>query len=153
MQQPRPSLASASRDLPDAELRRLAQLIAKELEALQGIEPVLLTAADVAAQYGVSRGWVYRHARELGGQRMGTGPKARLRFRARDVQTCLGQLQKHERQVGRAGPPTTRPPVELLPVGPKRRAGGHTLTTMELATVARTLPTKHPAPARSPRPS
>jgi hypothetical protein len=73
----------------DAELRRLARFIANELEALQGLQPALLTAAEVAKQYGLSPGWVYKYARELGGQRMGSGPKARLRFRARDVEICL----------------------------------------------------------------
>lgn len=92
MQQPSPCIASGAPVLPDAELRRLARFT-KELEALHGLEPALLTAAEVAKQYGLSRGWVYKHARDLGGQRMGTGPKARLRFRSHEVQARLGELQ------------------------------------------------------------
>jgi hypothetical protein len=96
MQQPSPYLASGASVLPDADLRRLARFIAKELEALHGLQPALLTAADVAKQYGLSRGWVYKHARDLGGQRMGTGPKARLRFRSHEVQARLSELQPSE---------------------------------------------------------
>lgn len=108
--------------LPDAELRRLARFIAKELEALHGLQPALLTAADVAKQYGLSRGWVYKHARELGGERMGTGPKARLRFRSREVQARLNELQANGDEAPRRGPSGRRQPVELLPIGPARRA-------------------------------
>jgi hypothetical protein len=76
MHQPSPYIASGAPVLPDAELRRLARFIAKELEALHGLEPALLTAAQVAKQYGLSRGWVYKHARDLGGQRIGHGPES-----------------------------------------------------------------------------
>jgi hypothetical protein len=120
MQQPSPYIASGAPVLPDAELRRLARFIAKELEALHGLEPALLTAAEVAKQYGLSRGWVYKHARDLGGQRMGTGPKARLRFRSHEVQARLGELQVSEDQAPQPGPDGARQPVELLPIGPTR---------------------------------
>jgi hypothetical protein len=33
----------------------------------------------------VSRSWVYAHQRELGAMRLGTGPRARLRFDAKIV--------------------------------------------------------------------
>jgi hypothetical protein len=120
MQQPSPYLASGAPVLPDADLRRLARFIAKELEALHGLQPALLTAADVAKQYGLSRGWVYKHARDLGGQRMGTGPKARLRFRSHEVQARLSELQPSEDKTHRPGPSGARQPVELLPIGPTR---------------------------------
>jgi hypothetical protein len=120
MQQPLPYVASSAPALPDADLRRLARLIATELEALHGLEPSLLTAADVANQYGLSRGWVYKHARELGGQRMGTGPKARLRFRAREVQMRLTDLQSDEVESSPSAPRASRQPGDLLPIGPRR---------------------------------
>jgi hypothetical protein len=120
MQQSSPLLANGAPVLPDAELRRLARFIAQELEALHGLQPPLLTAADVAKQYGLSRGWVYKHAHELGGQRMGNGPKARLRFRARDVQARLSELPVGEDETPRPGPGGARQPVELLPIGPTR---------------------------------
>ena len=142
MQQSSPLFANGTPVLPDAELRRLARFIANELEALHGLEPALLTAAEVAKQYGLSRGWVYRHARELGGQRMGTGPKARLRFRARDVQVRLSELQLGERQTGRSGSPTTQKPAGLLPIGPKRGGRGRPRAATDVANVA--APTGRP---------
>jgi hypothetical protein len=119
MHQPSPSFANSAPVLPDAELRRLARFIATELEALQGLQPTLLTAAEVANQYGVSRGWVYKHAHELGGQRLGTGPKARLRFLAPEVQRCLRDLQGSNGDTPRPSR-VGRVPVELLPIGPRR---------------------------------
>jgi hypothetical protein len=120
MRQLLPPVAEGAPVLPDAELRRLARFIAKELEALQGLQPPLLTAAEVAEQYGLGCGWVYKHAHELGGQRMGNGPKARLRFRARDVQARLSELQAGGDETPRPGPSGRRQPVELLPIGPSR---------------------------------
>jgi hypothetical protein len=40
----------------------------------------LVDAATVAATVGVSRDCVYAHATELGGRRIGSGPRGRLRF-------------------------------------------------------------------------
>jgi hypothetical protein len=74
--------------------------------------------------YGLSRGWVYKHARELGGQRMGAGPKARLRFRADEVQQRLSELRADRTEAARAEVRDAWEHVELLPVGPKRRTLG-----------------------------
>jgi len=41
-----------------------------------------LDAAELAAQLGVTRTWVYQHADELGARRIGNGPRPRLRFPA-----------------------------------------------------------------------
>lgn len=43
-------------------------------------EPHLVDAATVARRLGVSRDYVYSHADELGGWRLGDGPRGRLRF-------------------------------------------------------------------------
>jgi hypothetical protein len=40
----------------------------------------LLSAAQVAARWGVDRSWVYDHADDLGVRRLGTGVRPRLRF-------------------------------------------------------------------------
>lgn len=40
----------------------------------------LIDANEVARRYGVTPDWVYRHKQELGVIRLGTGPKAHLRF-------------------------------------------------------------------------
>jgi hypothetical protein len=60
-----------SRQLGDPVLERRRQ---------GGDSPRLLDAATVAQRLGVSREYVYSHARELGGRKLGNGPKAPWRF-------------------------------------------------------------------------
>jgi hypothetical protein len=40
----------------------------------------LVDAAELARRLGTDRSWVYAHAAELGAIRLGSGPRARLRF-------------------------------------------------------------------------
>src|SRR3954466_2074253 len=47
-------------------------------------------AATLARILGVRRGWVYSRARELGGVRLGDGPRAPLRFDIERVRVALG---------------------------------------------------------------
>jgi hypothetical protein len=59
----------------------------------------LVTVAEVADRLGVSRGYVYDHALELGAMRLGTGPKARLRFDLDEVRrriSCEGGRESVE---------------------------------------------------------
>ena len=78
----------------------------------------LVDAAAVAEKLGVDRDWVYAHARELGGVRLG-GARGRLRFDLERVERALQCRDEHE--VKRT--PTRRRPrggaklfsVELLP--------------------------------------
>lgn len=61
----------------------LADVIAERVSELLRVEPThrqLVDAATVAAALGVSRDCVYAHAAELGGERIGNGPRGRLRF-------------------------------------------------------------------------
>jgi hypothetical protein len=62
--------------------RLLAAAIAEHLaDLLHHRPPVrLVDAATLAAALGVSRDFVYAHANELGGERIGSGPRGRLRF-------------------------------------------------------------------------
>jgi len=56
----------------------------------------LVDTAAVAHHLGTSRGYVYEHADELGARRLGTGPKARLRFDLAGVDrrlTCLANRE------------------------------------------------------------
>jgi hypothetical protein len=56
----------------------------------------LVTPAELAAFLVVDRSYVYEHAHELGAIRLGSGPRARMRFDLEDVKrrlsaaTCLG---------------------------------------------------------------
>jgi hypothetical protein len=49
----------------------------------------LVDAACVAEHLGVSRGFVYAHAVELGARRLGSGPRARLRFDLEEINLQL----------------------------------------------------------------
>jgi hypothetical protein len=87
----------------------------------------LLTAADVAQRFGVTRQWAYQHAGQLGALRLGDGPKARLRFDPAKVtaalDACSLSRQPQEPQT-RSVKPNRRPrarrsigtEVELLPI-------------------------------------
>lgn len=70
--------------------RRLAELLASA-EAQQPRER-LISAAEVAQRWGVSRRWVYGHAEELGAHRLGAGRRPRLRFDPEVVAERLGEL-------------------------------------------------------------
>jgi hypothetical protein len=68
---------------------RLADLLANRAsrqdppgsrQAGEGAAGRLLSAAQVAARWGVDRSWVYQHAQALGAIRLGTGTRPRLRF-------------------------------------------------------------------------
>jgi hypothetical protein len=94
----------------------------------------LVDAATVAAFLGVDRGWVYEHAGELGACRLGSGPRARLRFSLAEIDSRLtGCSQGRRSGVGvstvvkpirrrrrEAGLGTT---VALLPIKGRREAG------------------------------
>ena len=71
--------------LIEAIARRVAELIRGEL----GLPSRLLSPSEVAALLRVSRTWVYEHADELGAVRLGTGPRARLRFDASRVSSAI----------------------------------------------------------------
>lgn len=63
----------------------IAVRVAAHVAAMLGAEPMsavprAVDAATLARRLGVTRGFVYEHADELGGARLGDGPRARLRF-------------------------------------------------------------------------
>lgn len=53
----------------------------------------MLTVNQLAIRLNVTRAWIYEHAAELGGIRLGNGPKARLRF---DPDTAIQALRRHQ---------------------------------------------------------
>jgi hypothetical protein len=76
----------------------------------------LVDAATLAVELGVSRDFVYEHAAELGALRLGSGPKARLRFdpiAARAALSCYGSE--------RSQAPNPAPALESEPVPTARR--------------------------------
>ncbi|MGH2965561.1 MAG: helix-turn-helix domain-containing protein [Solirubrobacterales bacterium] len=69
----------------DAVARRVVELLTANGVPTEG----LMSAAEVARRFGISRSTVYERAQELGAIRLGDGPKARLRF---DPQTVAEWL-------------------------------------------------------------
>ncbi len=69
--------------LTPADVDAIAEATARKLVAIVG-EPLktfgLVGPRDVAEALGVSLDYVYAHAAELGAMRLGSGPKARIRF-------------------------------------------------------------------------
>ena len=81
--------------LDPAQLEGLADLIAERL-AEQTRTSGLVDARAVARFLSVEESYVYEHAAELGARRLGTGPKARLRFSLRDVDERVSCLRSRE---------------------------------------------------------
>jgi len=73
------------------------QVAARVVALLQdrGLEraPEQMTAGELAHELRVERPWVYRHGHQLGGWRIGDGPKARWRF---DRQTAIEARRRQQ---------------------------------------------------------
>lgn len=87
----------------------------------------LADAAEVARELGVDRDWVYAHARELGGVRLG-GERGRLRFdlaKVRRQLACPRESKRVERPRSRPRRHSRRPcgNVDLLPYTEVRSTG------------------------------
>jgi hypothetical protein len=85
-----------------------------ELDSIRSVPPGLVDAAGLAEYLVVERSFVYEHAVELGVIRLGSGPRARLRF---DVAEALRRLTAC--QGGRESTP--REPASLSRSRPRRR--------------------------------
>lgn len=85
--------------LTDDQLDVLADLVAERLSANAAPSPSggLVDAQTVAAALGVSRDWVYDHADQLGGVKVGDGDRPRWRFdleRARNAWQPAGEPER-----------------------------------------------------------
>ena len=93
-------------DLPPEQVKQLAELVADRVVERLGWEPIggeLIDAAEVARRFCVSRDFVYQHSDDLGAVRLGSGPRARLRFDPATVGEKLTGL--HRREVPRKAEP------------------------------------------------
>ena len=90
----------------------IAECVADRLSARDVPSPHrLVSAAEVARELHIGRQWVYEHAEELGGTRLGNGPRARLRFdleTVRAASVCLASNPSPCRDV-RAGAKSESP--------------------------------------------
>src|SRR5215213_10750694 len=91
----------------------IAQRVLELLGDRNGDEIQLLTVAQVARRFQVHPSWVYANARRLGALRLGTGPKAPLRFDPRRVALAVEDP-----------PPSDRRPIERTPAHEAAGAGG-----------------------------
>ena len=78
----------------DAVARRVVELLREE-GAVSREGPRLLTVAAVAQEFGVSTDWVYTNAGRLGAIRLGSGPRARLRFERATIADRIAKVASH----------------------------------------------------------
>jgi hypothetical protein len=120
--EPQPLSADTIEELADEVAERVVERLRQD-----GIAGTLVSAAEVARRFGISRDYIYDHAAELGAVRLGDGPRARLRFDPKMVAARLatptgpptpeeGRTEPSRRR--RSTPPGKGP---LLPI---RRGGG-----------------------------
>lgn len=124
-----PTRASAISALTQRE-QLFAAAIAEHLADLLQHRPRvhLVDAATLAAALGVSRDFVYAHANELGGERIGNGPRGRLRF---DLDNALAAYAPN--------PASKEPPAPPKPT-PKRRRRKPTSGATRLLPIRGTTP-------------
>lgn len=110
---------TASMHLDDASVEAVARRVADLLRG-EGIAGKLIDTVEVARRFNVSRDFVYDHADDLGAIRLGSGPKARLRFDPVVVAEQLATSASPDAEVPhRANPKPRRrksATVALLPV-------------------------------------
>jgi len=75
----------------EAIARRVVELLS---ETSRADTATLLSAEQVAKQFGVSRAWVYENANRLGAIRIGEGSRPRLRFDSDEVARCMSSAAR-----------------------------------------------------------
>jgi hypothetical protein len=115
---------SAPVPLPPEQLeqlaRRVADLVTERLRANDGA-PRVVDSQGLAEALGVSADWVRAHSQDLGGRRLGDGPRGRLRFDLDQAVELFHAGAAKPRSRVRITQPRRRPRhtpdhVELLPV-------------------------------------
>ncbi len=100
----------------EAIARRVTQLLRHDPVA--AAHERLVSAAEIARRFGVSRAWVYENADRLGAVRLGRGARPRLRFDPQKVEKRLDTAHQ-----GTSPPPRRAPgdqgsiaDVDLIPL-------------------------------------
>jgi hypothetical protein len=112
----RASFEASERSISDADAERIARRVVEILR--EGGDAPMLDATEVARRTGRSREWVYRHAEELGGRRLGDGPRPRLAFDPSCVERAFAGLASR-RTEGRDSAPAKGSRRRLL----RKKAG------------------------------
>jgi hypothetical protein len=90
--------------LSEGDVEAIAEATARKLVEFVGVRGKtfgLVGPRELAEGLGVSLDYVYAHATELGAMRLGSGPKARIRFDldgARRLLEARTQLPRHRRR-------------------------------------------------------
>jgi hypothetical protein len=85
----------------EAIARRVMQLLQEHTAVSE--RSLLVTAAEIARRYGVSRQWVYENADRLGAVRLGRGARPRLRFDPGHVESQLRSARKRSESAAGTG--------------------------------------------------
>jgi len=103
---PPPCLVEEPAAIDFGTIRTLAEAIADELNRRRCQRSRWVDARAVARHLGVDVTYVYEHAAELGARRLGSGPRARLRFQLDhvDATLCLAGRQSGQPEDGSVEP-------------------------------------------------
>ena len=91
----------SDRTLTAEDVDAIADAVAQRIVEIGGARSAtfgLVDARDLAEELGVSIDYVYAHAGELGAMRLGSGPKARIRF---DLDRARQALENRTRRSNR----------------------------------------------------
>jgi hypothetical protein len=109
--------------LAPEDVEAIARRVVELLVGSENRPAALIDAAEVARRAGMSRAYVYEHASQLGAIRLGSGPRARLRFDPATAEAAIRTLTRSAPPAPRAvaparrhRPSTTRAGAALLPV-------------------------------------
>jgi hypothetical protein len=114
-QQP-PTASSLNDRAIEAIARRVSELLQ---ESAAPVQPRMVSAAEIARRFDVTRQWVYENAARLGAVRLGQGARPRLRFdparvaaslHAGDVPAPAGPRRRSDAAQGR------RDEADLIPL-------------------------------------
>jgi hypothetical protein len=115
---PAPNITELSAQCIEAIATRVIELLHERTQHLQHPES-LIDVAELARRTGLSRTWIYEHARDLGAIRLGDGPRARLRFNPDTVKRLLEREAPQPKVASatrRRGPIRPMSDIELLPI-------------------------------------
>ncbi len=96
------------RILTTSDVEALADAIAQKVVEIVGTRSAtfgLVDARELAEELGVSIDYVYAHATELGAMRLGSGPKARIRFDLDQARQALEARRRRPPRRRRPGAP------------------------------------------------
>lgn len=100
----------------EAIARRVTQLLRQDPVA--AAHEGLVSAAEIARRFGVSRAWVYENAGRLGAVRLGHGARPRLRFDSKKVEKRLNTAHERASSGSRRAPGDERSitHADLIPI-------------------------------------